>query len=179
MVVGAARDEPQALVGHRLPHRVRVDDDLLDVGLEFGLHRLSEGDRLGSDDVLERAALQAGEDRLVQRRCPLLGAQHETRTRAPQRLVAGRADEVGVWHRAGVRARGDEPGDVRHVDHQHSAHTLRYGREALEVDHPRVRRRSGDDHPRLVLAGEALELVVVDELRIHVQPVRHHVEPLA
>ncbi len=96
VVVGAARDEAQTALDHRRPHRLGVDDDLVDVGLELGLHGLTEGDRLGSDDVLERAALQAREDRLVQRGRPLFLAQHEARTRAAQRLVRGRGHEIGV-----------------------------------------------------------------------------------
>ena len=37
VVVGAARDEPQAALDHRGAHRLGVDDDLVDVGLELGL----------------------------------------------------------------------------------------------------------------------------------------------
>ena len=38
-----------------------IFDDLLGVGLELGLQRFAESDGLGSDDVLVRTALDAGE----------------------------------------------------------------------------------------------------------------------
>ena len=51
--------------------------------------------------------------------------------------------------------------------------------EALEVDQPRDGRAAGEDHLGLVLAGQALDLVVVDVLGVLVDAVVHGVEPLA
>ena len=65
VVVGAARDQAEALLGQRGGQRLRVVDHLLLIRLERGLKRLLEGDRLGGDDVHQRAALRAGEDGLV------------------------------------------------------------------------------------------------------------------
>ena len=179
VVVGAAGDEAEAALDHRLGQRRGVVDDLLDVGLELGLQRLAEGDGLGGDDVLERAALDAGEDRLVERLGVLLLAQDDAAARTAQRLVRGGGDEVGVRHRRGVRAGGDEAGDVGHVDHEHAPTSLAISREALEVDDARVGAGAGDDHLGPVLLGEALDLVVVDRLGLGVQAVGHDLEQLA
>jgi hypothetical protein len=66
VVVGAARHEPEALAGQRLGQGRGVGHDLGGVvGERTRGGRLAEGDRLGRDDVVERAALQAGEHRLV------------------------------------------------------------------------------------------------------------------
>ena len=144
-----------------------------------GVLGLSEGNGLGGDVVLERATLQTREDGLVELAGPLLLAEHEPGAGTTQRLVRRGADEVRPRHRRGMCARCDESGDVRHVDHQHRADLLGDVGEALEVDDARIRRSTGDDHLGTVLLGQALHLVVVDGLGLHVQPVRNHVEPLA
>ena len=64
--------------------RPGVGDDLRRVVLEVGQERLAEADRLARDDVIERAALEAGEDRRIE----LLGPRLPCRGR-PRR--AGRA----------------------------------------------------------------------------------------
>ena len=61
MRVGAAGDERSTTLDQRLAERLGVVDDVLGVELEGGLQRLAEGDRLGGDDVHQRAALKARE----------------------------------------------------------------------------------------------------------------------
>ena len=53
------------MAGERLGECGGVGDDLLGVGLERRVEHLTEGDGLGGDGVLERAALQAREHGLV------------------------------------------------------------------------------------------------------------------
>ena len=67
-------------------------------------------------------------------------------------------------HRARVRAAGDEPGDVGHVEHEQRAHLVGDLAERLGVDHPRVRRRAGDDEPRPLGLRAVAHLVEVDPL---------------
>ena len=96
-------------------------DDLGRVGGERRVGGLAERHRLGRDDVLERAALQAGEHGLVDGRTELGPAQDAAAPRAAQRLVGGEGDDVGVGHRVRVHATGDEPGDVGGVEHEQRA----------------------------------------------------------
>ena len=49
----------------------------------------------------------------------------------------------------GIDAGGDEPGVVRHVDHQERADRVGDRAKALPVDDPRIRRCAGDDELRL------------------------------
>ena len=65
VVVGAARDEAEALLDERPRERLGVGHDPGRVGAELGPGRLSERDRLGGDGVLEGPALQAREDGAV------------------------------------------------------------------------------------------------------------------
>ena len=113
----------------RLGQRLGVVDHALGVELELGLERLAEGDRLGGDDMHQRAALQAGEDRRVDLLADLFVVrQDHAAARAAQRLVRGGGDDMGVRQRARMDAAGDQAGEMRHVDHE---------------DRRRPRRRSG------------------------------------
>ena len=66
MVVRAAGDQPEALLDQALPPEPRrFCTTCCLVGLELRLQRLAQAHGLGGDDVLQRAALGAGEDGLV------------------------------------------------------------------------------------------------------------------
>ena len=165
----------------RAGHGAGVGDDLSLVVLELGLQGLEERDRLGGDDVHQRPALRAREDQRVEllRQLVVGAGEDQAAARPAQRLVRGGRDDVGVGHRIRVHARGDEAGDVRHVHQEIGADRVRDLAEARPVDDARVGREAGDDHLRPVLAGEALDLVVVDLAGGRIEPVLHGLEDLA
>ena len=103
-----------------------------------------EGHRLGGDDVLERAALDAGEDLAVDRLGVRLAAEDQAAARAAQGLVGGGGDDVGVRHRGGVQPGRDQAGDVGHVHHQGRPDLAGDLGEAVEVEDARV--GAGADH---------------------------------
>ena len=78
-----------------------------------------------------------------------------------------------------MRAAGDQAGEMRHVDEQISADRVADLAEALEVDDARIGRAAGDDHLRLVLVGEPLDLFHVDALVVAAHVIGHRLEPLA
>ena len=162
MIVRAAADDAEAALRQSRSEGFGVGDDLLLILAEFRLHRFLQADRLGRDDVHERAALPAGEQIAVHILGVLFAAEDEAAARAAQRLVRRGGDEVRVRNGAGMHARRDQSGDVRHVDEKHSAHGLRDFGHAREIDDARVGARADDDHLGLVLLGEAVELVVID-----------------
>jgi hypothetical protein len=82
--------------------------------------------------------------------------QDDAATRAAQALVRGAGHHVGMRHRVGVDAGGDQAGVVRHVHHEVGAHGLGHLGEALEVDAQAVGRGAGDDQLGLVLVRQAL-----------------------
>ncbi|EEF93686.1 hypothetical protein CATMIT_01682, partial [Catenibacterium mitsuokai DSM 15897] len=98
--------------------------------------------------------------------------------RAAQGLVGGRGDHVRVRHRARVDAGGDQAGDVGHIDEQIRADLVGDGAEARPIHHLRVSAEAGHDHLRLVLQGQALDFVVIDQALV-VDAVLHGVEQLA
>ena len=142
----------------------RVGDDALLVRLEFRLERLAEADRLGGDDMLERAALCAGEDGLVKLLCQfLIVRQNDAAARTAQRLVRGGGDDIRVGNRTLVQTGSHQTGNVRHVNEQVCADLVCDFSEFFKVDGARVRGRTGDDHLRLFLFRKGTERIVVDE----------------
>ena len=115
VVVGAAADQPESGIGQCRCQPACVGHDLLLVLDEARFHRFLQADRLGRDDVHQRAALDPGEQGPVQILGVLGAAQDHPATRTSQRLVRGRGHEIGVRNRAGMNLGCHEPGDVRHV----------------------------------------------------------------
>jgi hypothetical protein len=89
--------------------------------------------------------------------------QDDAAARAAQGLVGGGGDHVGMRHRARIDARGDQTGDMRHVDHKYAPTLSAIARQTRPVDHLRIGREAADQHLRLVLDRQALDLVVVDQ----------------
>ncbi len=152
-----------------------VRDDVGRVLAEGRLARLPERNRLGRDDVHERAALQAGEHGLVDARRVLSTRQDRAGSRSAQRLVGRERDDVGVWHRRRVRAAGNQTRDVRSVDEQHRADLVGDRPERHEVDRARICRRARDDQPRTLAHGQVADHVVVEHLGVVVDAVRDEV----
>ena len=130
MRVGAAGDQVGAALLEAVGERLGVLDHRLGIGLEARLERLAERHRLGGDDVHQRAALEAREDRRVD----LLGdrlviGQHHAAARAAQRLVGGGGDDMGVAERRRMLARRDQPGEMGHVDKQIGADLVAMARK--------------------------------------------------
>ena len=74
-----------------------------------------------------------------------------------------------------MRAAGDQPRDVRGVDHQQRADVVGDRSERLEVDDPRVRGRARDDQLRVLPLRELADRVVVERLLRVVDAVRDEV----
>ena len=110
--------------------------------------RLARGDlqrhRLAGDDVLQRPALLAREHGRVDPLGELLACDRiMPAAAAADRLVDRGRDDVGVRHRVRMQAGCDQPGEVRHVDHQdtrrphpRSARNRSKSRNRGYADHP-------------------------------------------
>ena len=164
VVVRAAGDELEALLHHGVGQSRGVLDDLFLVRLELGFQSFAEADCFGSDDMLQRTALAAREDGLVEvvLLVGFLVAEDHTAAGTAKGLVRGGRDDVRVRNGARMEACGNETGDVRHVDPEDGAALVGDLTEALEVDDARVRGGTGDDHLRLLFDSELFERVVVD-----------------
>ena len=186
MVVRAAGDETEAFLHQAVGEDGGVLHDLLAVGLELGLEGLAEADGLGCDDVLERAALRAGEHGGVD----LLGevdglhlagldvllgdlvlAEDQAAAGAAEGLMRGGGDHVGIGHGAHVDARSDEAGDMRHIDHEVRADGIGDLTELGKVDLAGIGGGAREDHLGLALLRDAIELIVVDLLGLIVKGV--------
>src|SRR5690606_8224468 len=134
-------------------------------------------DSLGSDDMHQRAALNAGEDGRVDDFF-VFGLHHDdAATRATQRFVRGGSDEVGVRNRVGVLAAGDEACIVGDIHHEQGAVFASDTTHALKVDTQGVSGSSADNQLGFVFASQALKRVVI-ELFFFVQAIGNKVVQL-
>ena len=88
-------------------------------------------------------------------------------------------DDMGVTEGCRVLARRDEPGEMGHVDHECRANLVGDGTEARKVDVARIGRTAGDDQGRLMLLGQSLYLVEIDQMIVLPDAILNGVEPFA
>ncbi|MNI25278.1 hypothetical protein D3C73_789200 [compost metagenome] len=88
-------------------------------------------------------------------------------------------DHIGVRQRVRVQTSGNQTGHVGHVDEQQRTDLVRDLAEAREVEGLGVGREASNDHLRLVLDGQALDFVVIDQAGVGVDAVLHGVVQLA
>ena len=180
MGIGATGDEIGAALLQPPGERLGIYDHCFGVGFEARLERFAERNGLGRDDVHQRPALESGENRRVD----LLGdrfviGQHHTAARTAQRLVGGGSDDVGMTKRGRILACPDEPGKVRHINHEGGTHLIGNGAKLGEVDVARIGRSAGDDQGRAMLLCKRCNLLKVDQIVIAADAVLDCVEPFA
>ena len=112
MVVGASRDDPQTALVEGGGETSSVGDDLALIAPELRVQGFPESDRLGRNDVHQRSALHARENRAVDPLGELLRAHDETAAWTTQGLVGRGGHEVTVRHRRGQYASRYQAGDV-------------------------------------------------------------------
>ena len=78
-----------------------------------------------------------------------------------------------------MHAAGDEPGEMRHVDHEPGADLVGDLAEAAKVEDARVGRAAGDDHLGPMLFRQPQHFVHVDQMVLAPHAVRHDLEPAA
>ena len=126
----------------------------------------------------QRPALQAGEHRRVDLlRHVLVVGEDQPAARTAQRLVRGRRDYMRMRDRRRMRAARDEPGEMRHVDHQIGADRIRDLAKAPEIPDARIGGAAGEDELRLVGVRDPLDLVIVEQLVLAPHAIGHDLEP--
>mmetsp|Transcript_50566 Transcript_50566/g.127007 ORF Transcript_50566/g.127007 Transcript_50566/m.127007 type:complete len:371 (-) Transcript_50566:413-1525(-) len=187
MVVGPARDKPEAMGGEGLAKHARILDGLLLVCHEGWVHRLMQGHRQGRNRMVVGATLERWENCEVDLLLQLvvhglavpahllaLAIENHATARAPQRLVRGAGHHVGVLKRVGVGdPRGNQATDVSHVGEQECAHRVANLAHFLVVYVARVRTEAGNDQLGPEELGIVCQRGVVDELRLRMQAIRH------
>ena len=78
-----------------------------------------------------------------------------------------------------MRAARDQPGEMGDVDNEIGANCVANRAETLEVPMARVGRAAGDDHLRLVLARQRLDLIHIDRDGSPIDAVGDWLEPAA
>ena len=179
MVVRSAGDQPHALTGKLVGHGGGVFHHLGLVGLKLIAERLLEAHGLAGDDVHQRPALGAGEHGAVDLLAKLLLAEDQRTPGAPQGLVGGGGDHMGIGHRAGVNACGHKARDMGHIHHQVCPYFISDLPHPLKVNKTGIGAGSGDNDLGPALLGPLQHLVVVNPLGLLVHAVEAGVEVLA
>ncbi len=176
VVVGAARHQLKALLQKSRSQRLGVENHLMLIRLEGLVQRLAEANRLTGNDVLQRTALDAGENGLVDLLGDLLIVREDqTAARAAQGLVGGGGHHIGIGNGGRMLTGSDKTGDVRHVHHQVCADRVGNVSHARKVNHAGVGRRTGHDQLGLDLLGLGLQLIVVDDVGVVLHAVGNEV----
>lgn len=168
-----------------------VGNDLLLVGLEFRGGSLLQSHCQGSDSVVVGTALVARKDgevdgvlEVIQRLLPGLGVsgadalseEDHGATRATERLMRRRRDDIGIEERRWDDLSGNKAGDVSNVDHEVGANGIGDFAHALVVDKAAVRRRAGNQDLGAEEKGVPRKLIVVDDAGVEVDTVGHGLE---
>ena len=157
------RRKPAADERRREP--LRVGDDLPLVVRERRLQRFLEAHRLGRDDVHQRSALHAGEDacdRGPSRTARGTGPCPPRGPRSVLCVVVVTKSECGTG--LGCTPAATRPAMCAMSVTIGAPIAVGDRADPREVDHARIGAGADDDHLRLVLVRQPLELVVVDPL---------------
>ena len=138
-----------------------------------------EGDRLGGDDVDERASLNPGKEVAIDLLGMGLFAEDEAGAGASQGLVRRRCDEIAVGNGGRMQTCRDEARNVGDVGQQECSDRLGNGGDPRKIDDPGVGGSSTDDQSRSVLVGKSLHLLVVEGLILPTDSVRNDLVTLA
>ena len=157
---------------------MRVLENLLLIHLEIRLQRLVKSHRFAGDHVHQRSTLDAGENRGIDLLFMLRLHQNNAAARTTQTLVGGGGHHISMWHRIRINTARDQPGVVRHIDHEISTDILGYFREALKINFERISRCTGQNQLWFGLMRQTFHLVVIDFL-FCIQAVRDRLEPFA
>ena len=163
MVVGAAGYKLYPALLQSRSQRLCVFHDLAGIFLKLRLQCLAKADGLCRNDVLQRAALRAGEHCRVD----ALGndgvvGQDQAAAGSAQGLVGGGGHYIGVGHGALVLTARHQTGNVRHIHHQVCAVAVGDLGKLFKVDGAGVGRSARHQHLGAHLAHLLFQLGVVD-----------------
>ena len=164
---------------------------LLSPLLELRLQCLTEGNSLGSDDMLQRTALLSGEDGRVQQLRHLLHDtlrsgvtpgivevlthQDNTATWTTQGLMGGRGNDVCILHGIVEQTSSNQTSGMCHINHQQGAYLVGNLTHTLVVPLTTVSTTTTDNQLGFVLQGQLLHLVVIHTTRLLVQIITNRV----
>ena len=138
VVVRATTDKSKTVLGQAVGKGRCIGYDLGLILREGWLEGFFEAYRLGRDDMHQRATLDAGEGLGIDCLGMFRAAQDQPTPRATQGFVGGRGNKVSMADWAGMRAGGDQSGDMGYVGQQQRTHSAGNLSHSLEVDHARV-----------------------------------------
>ena len=110
----------------------------------------------------ERSALHAGKQPPIDLFGVFLFTKDQSAARPAQSLVRRRGNVIGVRHGGWMQISDDRSRDVRDVGEHARSNAPGNFANALKVDDSWIRGRATDNQLRLVLFGDALQLIVIN-----------------
>ena len=153
-----------------LGERLRVQDHLFRVRLEFRLGNLLESGGNSSDGVIVWAALTSWENSLVDtllqvlRVLQILPEENETSPGASKSLVSRGRDDITVIEWVIKLLSSDQSGRVCHIAHEPGTFAFSYGFEFAVLPVTRVRGGTADDQARLEDFSLFIEFGIIDKV---------------
>ena len=174
MVVCPSGDDIKAKLLELVAHGGGVQHDLVDVLLIRRLQSLGGSNCFCRDDVLQRAALNSGENCAVDLLRKLRLAEDKAAARPAKRLMRGSSNHIREPEGGRMLFCGHEAGNVCHVHHQVCAHFIRDFTELFEVNDTTVGARSGKNDFRMIGQRLLLDVLHVNET-VLVDPIENHI----
>ena len=163
MVVCTSGDELESLRKKGFCQRLGIPDDLMLVLGKLRLHRLTEADRFPCDHMFQGSALCARENSAVHLFRELLFTKDQSASRSAKRLVCSGRNDIRVRYRRGMITGHHQTCHMCHVHHAQRTVFVGHSADALEIDDPGIRTRSGHHQLRAFLLYEALQAVIIDQ----------------
>mmetsp|Transcript_27738 Transcript_27738/g.80063 ORF Transcript_27738/g.80063 Transcript_27738/m.80063 type:complete len:283 (+) Transcript_27738:507-1355(+) len=126
--------------------------------------------------MIVRPALQGGEDGTVDGAHVLFLGKDHPRPRAAQRLVGGTGNDICTCKGTVGDTTGNQPRNVRHVDHQNRTHRIGNLSHPGIIPLPGVGRGTGNEELGQEHLGSLLQIIVIDQPRVGRHNVRHTLE---
>mgnify|MGYP000330197000 CR=1 FL=1 len=102
--------------------------------------------------------------------------ENQSTPRSPQGFVSGCSHNISILKRRRNDPRRYQPRRMRHITQQISPYLVRYLLKPPVIQQPTVRRCSSNQQLRTVNQRRFMQLIVIYQPRLLIQPVRKHLE---
>ena len=177
MVVGTAGNQTEAFSLQAFGKSLGILDNVFCVLSEFRLQSFAKSNSLSSNNVHQRATLNAGENSLVD----FLGiflviGQNQTAARTTQSFMGSSGYDISIRNRRRMQACCNQTGDVCHINQQQSAVSMRDISDAFEIDNARISAGTGNNQFRMMLFSQLVHSFIINQLGFRINSIMNNVE---
>ena len=177
MVVSTARNETEALCLQSFSKSLGIFNDIFRILSEVRLQSFAEGNSLSSNNVHQRAALQAGENRFIDFLCVfLIVGQNQTAARPTQGFMRSGSYNVSIGNRGRMQTCCNQTSNMCHINEQQSAVLMSNISNAFKINDTRICAGTGNNQLRLIFFRLSLDISIINHFGFLVYTVVNYVE---